>query len=93
MAALKYYDASTGKWITMGYGTPETPSTSGDKTYIHKQNSAASVWVVVHNLDKYPSVTVQDSGGNLVVGSITYNSTNSLTLQFSAPFSGTAYLN
>lgn len=24
MAALKYYDASTGKWITMGYGTPES---------------------------------------------------------------------
>lgn len=93
MASLKYYDAATGTWIPLGYGTSETPSTSGDKTYIHKQNSAASVWIVVHNLNKYPSVTVIDSGGSIVMGAITYNSANSLTLNFSAPFSGTAYLN
>ena len=47
----------------------------------------------MHNLDKYPSVTVVDSGGTVVVGSIDYNDKNNCTCTFSAPFSGQAYLN
>lgn len=93
MAALKYYDAATNTWVPLGYGTVDTPSTSGDKTYIHRQNSASALWIITHNLNKYPSVTVLDSGGNLVVGEVEYASMNSLSLTFSAAFSGVAYLN
>lgn len=65
----------------------------GDKTYIHIQSLASDVWHVIHNLKKYPSVSIVDSGGSLVVGEVTYLSENTLDISFSASFSGSAYLN
>jgi hypothetical protein len=62
-------------------------------TYVYKQASAASVWPIEHDLNEYPSVTVVDSAGSVVVGAITYVDSNNIVLNFSAPFAGTAYLN
>jgi len=62
-------------------------------TYIFEQVQAASSWVITHNLGKFPSVEIIDTGGNLVLGEITYNSINQVTLTFNAAFSGKAYLN
>jgi len=61
--------------------------------YIFNQTSASTTWNVTHNLARRPSVTVVDSAGTVVVGEVTYNSDNALTIQFSAGFSGQAYLN
>lgn len=66
---------------------------SGDLSYEHTQASAADTWTVVHNLGKYPSVNVKDSGGDEVEGDLTYTNVNSLVLRFSAAFAGVAYLN
>ena len=44
-------------------------------------------------MNKYPSVTVIDSGNNEVVGDIVYTSLNSVVINFSGAFSGTAYFN
>lgn len=66
---------------------------TGDLFYAHTQSLASSTWTVTHNLDKYPSVTVVDSAGTVVIGDVDYIDANSLTLFFSAPFSGVAYLN
>ena len=65
----------------------------GDKTYIHKQVIASNTWEITHNLYKYPSVSVVDTGGNVVIGDVEYTSLNTLVIKFTAPFSGTAYLN
>lgn len=65
----------------------------GDKTYVHIQSSAASVWQINHGLNKYPSVTVVDSAGSVVVGEVVYNNTNKVTITFIGSFSGKAYLN
>jgi len=62
-------------------------------SYQFVQSIAASTWVINHNLQKFPSITVVDSSGNVVVGFETYNSDNQITITFSAPFSGSAYLN
>lgn len=62
-------------------------------TYVYEQLSASSSWSIAHNMGKYPSVTVVDSGGSLVVGEVTYINDNSLTVSFAYPFSGKAYLN
>ena len=67
-------------------------------TYTHAQNVAASEWVITHNLDKHPSVTVVDSGDTVVTGTVVYNSNTQLTITFEAggdasAFSGKAYLN
>lgn len=64
-----------------------------DKDYRHNQTSASSSWVVTHNLNKYPSVTVFDSAGSQAIGSVVYNSKDQLTINFSASFSGIAYIN
>lgn len=64
-----------------------------DKNYIHTQLSAASTWEITHNLNKYVSVTIVDSGNNVVVGDIQYDSLDKVIIRFQASFSGKAYLN
>ena len=66
---------------------------SQNPTFIYTQGTAAQDWDIVHNLSKYPSITVVDSAGTVVHGDAEYISQNQVMLHFSAPFSGTAYLN
>lgn len=66
---------------------------SGDQHYHHVQSTPSATWTITHNLGKRPSVTVVDSGGNEWITSVEHLSENSLTIRFSAPFSGNAYLN
>lgn len=61
--------------------------------FVFNQNSPATTWNITHNLGRRPSVTVVDSAGTVVIGEVTYTSDNALTIQFSAGFSGQAYLN
>jgi hypothetical protein len=60
--------------------------------YHHTQGIASATWNITHNLGWYPNVTVQDSGGSIVEGEITYTSSNTLTVTFSGAFQGDAYL-
>lgn len=78
---------------TGAQGPKGDPGIDGDKHYAHDQTQAEAQWVIEHNLSKYPSVTITDSAGDQVEGEVRYNGLNSLTLSFSAPFSGRAYLN
>lgn len=63
------------------------------KPYVYTQSVSSKMWEVEHNLGKYPSVSIVDSGGNLVMGDVIYNSENKLTVKFKSSFSGRAYLN
>lgn len=64
-----------------------------DANYVHDQISSAKEWRIIHSLGKYPSVTIVDSGGNVVMGDIKYASTDEIEISFSFEFSGKAYLN
>ena len=66
---------------------------AGDKTFIFTQGASSATWSITHTLGKYPSVSVVDSGNNIVHADVIYNSTSSITLNFKAAFSGKAYLN
>ena len=68
-------------------------STIEDKNYLHTQSISSDSWVVVHNLNKYPSVCVIDSAGTRLEGAITYDSLNQVTISFAGDTSGTATLN
>ena len=68
-------------------------SDEGDKHFTYTRLSASNTWNITHNLDKFPSVSVVDSGNNVVIGDIQYTNTNELTITFNASFSGKAYLN
>lgn len=71
----------------------ESPGSGGDKNYVHTQLSASTLWTVTHNLSKYPTIAVIDSGGTVVYGGIRHLSINVAELDFSAPFSGKATCN
>ena len=77
----------------VGDQTSEDLDIVEDKTYLHQQTVASDTWVVVHNLNKYPAVSVIDSAGNEVVGEIIYNDANQCTLKFEGGFKGTATFN
>lgn len=78
----------------MGPAGPQGPAgASGDLYYVHAQVSASATWTITHSLGKYASVTVVDSGQNIVEGDVQYIDTDSLVVAFSVPFSGNAYLN
>lgn len=59
--------------------------------YVHTQNVSSNTWTITHNLGFYPSVNVVDSGGNTVVGDVTYVSQNVVSISFSSAFGGKAY--
>lgn len=69
------------------------PPGSGDKTYVHVQNTPAAVWTVSHNLGKKSTVVVVDSADEVVYGEINYVDNNTITLTFVGAFSGKAYFN
>ena len=78
-------------WI--GLPKTETNIYTGDANYVHTQGASSATWTVNHNLGKYCSVMVVDSAGTVVVGAVTYNSINQMTLTFSSAFAGKAYFN
>ena len=91
-------DSDVKTYITDLNGIPvplneEVGSIVGDKNFEYIQLSASNTWEIVHNLNKYVSVTVVDSGNSVVVGDIEYNTLDKITIRFQASFSGRAYLN
>lgn len=73
-------------------GTSNRYFTTARVAYTHTQNAVSNSWVITHNLGFKPNVTVQDSAGTTYEGEINHTSANSLTVSFSAAFSGKAYL-
>jgi hypothetical protein len=68
-------------------------SLNDDANFIFTQVIPSATWNITHNLGKFCSVTVVNTSNEIVVGNVTYVNDNSLTITFSAPFSGKAYLN
>lgn len=92
-----YFDTDTGSY----YGPkehgewPNTPAytiEAATSRYEFTQASPASVWSIEHPLGGKPSVSVVDSSGTIVIGEVSYNSNTLVTVTFTAPFSGYAYL-
>lgn len=103
----KYWDSKVdkewgtqyaGKFLSIGADGFVTVSditdvTVSDKFFIFEQAVASNRWTVNHNLDKYPSVTVVDSAGTIIIGEVAYLSRNDLRITFQSAFSGKAYMN
>jgi len=65
----------------------------GGNTFVFEFDASQTVWVINHNLNKKPSVTIVDSADTVVVCAVKYNDENTITIELNAPFKGTAYLN
>ena len=64
-----------------------------DKTFEFTKATPSATWTIQHNMGKFPSVVVVNNNNVVMYGNITYIDTNNLTINFSAGFSGKAYLN
>ena len=62
-------------------------------SFVFEQGLASDTWSIVHNLNRYPSVTIVDSANTEVEGDIQYIDKNNIIIKFSGPFSGKAFLN
>jgi len=71
---------------------PQGPPGSGGASYTHDQITPSAVWVITHNLNFYPNISVEDSGGNEHFPDVVYDSANQVTLTFNAANGGKAYL-
>lgn len=86
---------------TMGNAPPDPiywdvlagAGTSGDKSYVHVQSVANTVWNINHGLGKFPSISVIDSGGSEVEGDVEYIDPDNVVVRFSAAFGGRVYCN
>ena len=70
-----------------------TLTSQGTPTFIFDQGVPAATWDITHNLGKFPSITVVDTGNTVIFSEYNYVSNNRVILTFSAAFAGKAYLN
>lgn len=69
------------------------PGPAGDVSYVYTQAVVSAVWTIAHNLGKFPSISVVDSGGSAVIPDVRYVDASSVVVSFASPTSGKAYLN
>lgn len=72
-----------------GKGEPGEPA----KSFVFTEGTPSTVWTIKHKLKRFPSVTVQDTAGDEVMGIIDYINEEELTVTFTANVTGKAFLN
>ena len=85
--------AGTSGPATLTDGILNVPVYQSDQTYVFVQSVPSTTWTITHNLNKYPSVSVVNINNVVMYGEITYISPSQLQIEFSAGFSGKAYMN
>lgn len=73
--------------------TVPSPFAAPDKTYVHTQHEYDDTWVIVHNMNKFPTVALVDEEGYSITGVIKFISSDTIEAQFSEPVKGQAFLN
>jgi len=68
-------------------------SLGSDKNFLYTQSIASKTWTIIHNLSKFPSITIVDTANTEIEGFIQFIDINTAVVTFSAPFSGYAYCN
>ena len=80
----------------MGPQGPPGPPGPGSEgfipSYVHEQSTPQATWTINHFLDYMPNVTTVDSSGRTVEGDVLYSSPVQVVVEFTAPFSGRAFL-
>ena len=75
--------------VTVRTGTITTGPT---RRHIHTQTTPSTTWTITHALGGKPSVTIVDTGENVVHGDVQYISATQIVCSFSGSFAGFAYL-
>jgi hypothetical protein len=72
---------------------PDPPTPVDPPAFVFTQVAPAAVWTITHNLNTFPSVTLTDALGNVILAQVQYISSNQVVATFSTPVAGSAYLN
>jgi hypothetical protein len=86
-------DKFYGVAVYPGFVNPDIDPNVGDKTFVYTQSVPSDIWEVEHNLNKFPSVSVVNINNVTMYGEVIYIDENNLQIEFSAGFSGKAYMN
>jgi hypothetical protein len=96
---MRLYPKSDGQYYVLDANGVETPIGSGTagppaaSSFIYTQVMPQATWIVTHNLNGFPSVTVIDTGNTVIIPDVHYDSANAVTIKFGSATSGKAYLN
>lgn len=60
--------------------------------YTHIQDVPATTWIVQHNLNRIPEITVVDEDGDIIRPSIKYISPDRITVTFNVAMTGVVYV-
>ena len=63
------------------------------ETFVFEQGIASDEWVIEHNLNKYPSVSVVDSANNVITPEVEYIDLNNIVVRMNGATTGKAFLN
>jgi hypothetical protein len=58
--------------------------------YVHNQATLSDTWLVVHNLNAHPAVSIEDAGGTVLFGTVKYLSAYQLSITFAKSATGRA---
>lgn len=64
----------------------------GGAVFTFEQMVSSDTWTIPHGLGFNPAITITDTAGTAVYGSVTYPDLNTAVVTFSVPFSGRADL-
>tara|TARA_R100000544_G_scaffold15655_1_gene7329 strand:+ start:17 stop:721 length:705 start_codon:yes stop_codon:yes gene_type:complete len=64
-----------------------------DKDFTFTQSNGSTTWTIAHNLNKFPTVTIVLSSGDMGIADVTHQDKNNLTIGFAVAESGKAHLN
>jgi hypothetical protein len=70
----------------------EFNSVRAERGFTWTAPSAQLVWMIPHNLGRYPVVSIRDSVGDVIVADVQHLDENVLTITFSQPTLGSADL-
>ena len=70
-----------------------TLDSAADKHFVFEQGIASDTWVIEHNLNKYPSVTVVDTAMNVFIPAVKYIDKNKCIVTMNGATKGKAFLN
>lgn len=81
----------TVRHVSSSFDTDSSKWRALTSAYRHFQSVASNTWNVKHNLLRNPSVTILDSNGFHVEGSVQHIDQNNLVIKFNSTQVGSAY--
>lgn len=93
-SGLEFYGPKTSS----GWGSPVAVDNNGggggggSESFEYTQATPETVWIINHGLSFNPNVAVVDSGGQVVMPTIDYATSNQVIVTHTGPMSGSAYL-